>query len=121
MKSAPVPPIEDLPISERAGGAAIHVRLTPKSSATKVHGVERHGNKLFLKVGVTAPPEDGKANAALLAAIAAWLDVPKSKVSLEAGQKSRMKSVFIAAEANRLRQKLAQLLAAFDAANRPRT
>jgi hypothetical protein len=32
-----------------------------------------------------------------------------------------MKSVFIAAEADRLRQKLAQLLAPFDAANRPRT
>ncbi len=101
----------DLPISERAGGIAIHVRLTPKSSATNVHGVERRGEKLFLKVSVTAPPEDGKANAALVSAIAAWLDVPKSKVSLETGQKSRIKTVLVAEEPNRLRTKFAQLLA----------
>jgi hypothetical protein len=101
--------LADLPVSERAGGIVIHVRLTPKSGATKVHGVERHGERVFLKVSVTAPPEDGKANAALLSAIAEWLELPKSRVSLEAGQKSRIKSVFVPVDLELLRRRFSQM------------
>ena len=71
----------NLPATRKADGVVLHVRLTPKSSAARIAGVEDHGGKLVLKAYVTTPPEDGKANAALLALVADWLGVPKSAVA----------------------------------------
>ena len=48
-----------------------------------------------LKVRVTAPPADGKANAALEALLAAVLDVPKRSVRVAAGHGSPRKRVEI--------------------------
>jgi uncharacterized protein len=92
-------------------GVSIHIRLTPKSRVTRVQGVEAHGEKLFLKVQVAAPPEDGKANAAMIAAVAAWLGMPKSELVLESGQKSRLKTVSVFAPAEAVLSKLAARLA----------
>src|SRR5208282_2685846 len=77
-------PYMEIPASAGANGIVIHVRLTPKSGAEKIAGVELHGDKPVLKAHVTAPPEDGKANAALILLIARWLGVPKSKVTVAA-------------------------------------
>ncbi|MGO8954109.1 MAG: DUF167 family protein [Rhodomicrobium sp.] len=101
----------EIPASAGANGIVIHVRLTPKSGAEKIAGVELHGEKPVLKAHVTAPPEDGKANAALILLIARWLGVPKSKVTMAAGQKSRLKSVSVAGDAEDLMQRLGKLLA----------
>lgn len=65
----------------------------------------------MLKAYVTTPPEDGKANAALLALVADWLGVPKSKVALASGQKSRVKSVVVGGDAAELIEKIGRLLA----------
>jgi uncharacterized protein YggU (UPF0235/DUF167 family) len=48
-----------------------------------------------LKVRVTAPPERGRANAAVEAAIAGALDVPPDCVRIVAGQTSARKVVEI--------------------------
>lgn len=52
-----------------------------------------HGARL--KVRLTAPPADGKANAALVAFLAHSFGVPKSSVVVVAGQSSREKRVRI--------------------------
>jgi uncharacterized protein len=95
-----------------AHGIALHVRLAPKSSAPRIAGVEVHGGKPVLKAHVTAPPEDGKANAALAILIASWLGVPKTAVSIASGQKSRLKSVAVAGDGAELMKKLALVLTA---------
>ena len=59
----------DLPAAPDANGIAIHVRLMPKSGTARIAGVELYGEKPVLKAHVTAPPEDGKANAALHACL----------------------------------------------------
>jgi uncharacterized protein (TIGR00251 family) len=100
-----------LPATAKPDGVVLHVRLTPKSSAARIAGVEDRGGKPVLKAYVTAPPEDGKANAALVALVADWLGVPKSTVSMAAGQKSRLKSVFAGGDAKTLLEKIAALLA----------
>ena len=100
-----------LPATRKADGVVLHVRLTPKSSAARIGGVEDHGGKLVLKAYVTTPPEDGKANAALLALVADWLGVPKSTVALASGQKSRLKSVAVSGEPDKLLEKISRLLA----------
>ncbi len=101
----------DLPAEPDANGIAIHVRLTPKSGAARVAGAERYGDKPVLKAYVTAPPEDGKANAALSVLIAGWLGVPKSKVTVASGQKSRLKTVTVAGNPLELIAKVELLLA----------
>jgi uncharacterized protein (TIGR00251 family) len=102
----------DAPFSITADGAVLHVRLTPKAKSGSIGGMEVRGCKPVIKVHVTAPPEDGKANAALEALIAAWADVPKSAVRVTSGQKSRIKSVSIAGDGPALFKKLSSLLGA---------
>lgn len=67
--------------------------LQPKASNDAFAGL--HGERL--KIRLTAPPVDGKANAHLLAFLAAAFGVAKSQVSLESGQQSRQKRVRIQA------------------------
>ncbi len=100
-----------LPATRKADGVVLHVRLTPKSNAARIAGVEDYGGKPVLKAFVTTPPEDGKANAALLALVAVWLGVSKSAVALASGQKSRLKSVAVDGEPDKLLEKISILLA----------
>ena len=65
--------------------------LQPKASKDEFAGL--HGERI--KIRLTAPPVDGKANAQLLAFLAAAFAVGKSQVSLESGQQSRQKRVRI--------------------------
>ena len=104
-------PLMTLPATRKVDGVVLHVRLTPKSSAARIGGAEDHRGKLVLKAYVTTPPEDGKANAALLALVADWLGVPKSAVALASGQKSRLKSVAVDGEPDKLLEKISKLLA----------
>jgi uncharacterized protein (TIGR00251 family) len=48
-----------------------------------------------LKIAINAPPEDGKANAAIIAALADWLGVKTSAISQTAGATSREKKFLI--------------------------
>ena len=48
-----------------------------------------------LKVAVAAPPEDGKANAAIIEVLAMWLGVKPATVTQTAGQASREKKFLI--------------------------
>jgi uncharacterized protein len=100
-----------LPAAPDANGIAIHVRLTPKSSTARIAGAEIFGDMPVLKAHVTAAPEDGKANAALTVLVAGWLGVPKSKVTLASGQKSRLKTVTVAGDPAGLMEKVKRLLA----------
>ena len=45
----------------------------------------------ILEVWVNAPPLEGAANDSVVRLIAAWLDVPRSRVSIVSGQRSRTK------------------------------
>lgn len=67
-------------------GTTITVRVTPNARANKV--VMNNG---VIKIGVTVPPEDGKANAAVIVHLSKALGVPKSRLKLVQGQKSRNK------------------------------
>jgi hypothetical protein len=69
----------------------LECHLQPKASSDAFAGL--HGERL--KIRLTAPPVDGKANAQLLAFLARAFAVSKSQVSLESGQQSRLKRVRI--------------------------
>lgn len=90
----------------------MQVRLTPKSSADEIIGLEDHAGELVLKARVRAVPERGRANAALEALLARWLKLPPSSVSVAQGGKSRLKQVAIEGDAERLARLVAARLAA---------
>lgn len=71
--------------------ARIRVRLTPKASRDEIVGWQ-DGR---LRVRVSAPPVDGRANEALTRMLAKALGVPKSAVGVVSGLKSRDKVVGI--------------------------
>ena len=67
-------------------GTELNVRVTPRARRCEVTCVEGE-----LAVRVSAPPEDGKANAAATAAVARALGVAKSRVVSVRGAASRNK------------------------------
>lgn len=69
------------------------VRLTPNGGRDALDGIEADGKgEAFLKARVTAVPEKGKANKALILLIAKSLRIAKSSVSLISGETARKKS-----------------------------
>ena len=67
----------------------IGVRLKPGAKREKVVSVDERE----IRLAVTAPPVDGKANEALIKFLAGVLDVPKSGITILRGQTSRIKLV----------------------------
>ncbi len=65
----------------------------------------------LLKLTVRAPPQDGRANRAALALVAELFELAPSAVTLVAGESSRIKRFRIDAPAERIRARLAELLA----------
>lgn len=74
----------------------LFVRLTPKSSVERIDGwdIDEKGRR-FLKVRVRAAPIEGRANKALIAFMAKCLKLPKSRLSLLAGDTARLKQIEI--------------------------
>jgi uncharacterized protein len=75
------------------------VHLTPKASHNKIEGwtLDEKGQKV-LRVKVTAVPEDGKANEALIKLLSQALHISKSRISLVRGATSRVKQLEIEME-----------------------
>jgi hypothetical protein len=77
--------------SNTTTGAKLRIRLSPKASHDRI-GTEHNGR---LKVSVTSPPIDGKANLHLIRLLSKKLHVPKSSIEIVAGDSSREKTLLI--------------------------
>ena len=74
----------------------LFVRLTPKSSVERIDGWDVDDkSRRFLKVRVRAAPIEGRANETLIAFLAKTLKIPKSRLSLVAGDTARLKQIEI--------------------------
>ena len=82
----------------RPDGLDVFVRLTPKSSADAIEGVQAADGAVHLAARVRAVPDKGAANAALERLLADRLDLPKRAVSVVAGSTSRLKTVRLAGD-----------------------
>lgn len=65
-----------------------NVRVTPKAASNRI---KRDGD--LIRVYVTAPAKNGKANAAVIKLLAKELGVPKSSISIVSGHTSREKTI----------------------------
>jgi uncharacterized protein len=67
----------------------IEVKVTPKSGRDEIFGFVNG----ILKVRVSAPPIEGKANERLLELISRTIEVPRSNVTIIKGRTSRIKTI----------------------------
>ena len=75
-------------IEEKDNQVFLKVTVVPKSSKNEVVGIYND----MLKVKVTAAPEKGKANAAVIEVLAVHFKLKKSQVQLSSGETSRNKT-----------------------------
>ncbi len=85
---------------ETGQGLCIAVKALPAAKRVAIGPVLQAAPALGwpparLKVAVTAPPEDGKANTAIIEALAKWLGVRPGTIILTAGQASREKRFLV--------------------------
>lgn len=74
----------------------VAVRLTPKAASDRVIGVTAdEAGMPVLRAQVTAAPEDGRANAALVALLAKRWRLPKSSLAVAQGAASRRKVIHV--------------------------
>jgi uncharacterized protein (TIGR00251 family) len=76
---------------QKDGSVSIALYIQPKASRNRIVGL--HGDAL--KLSITAPPVDGKANEAVSKFVAKIFKVPKSAVSIASGKSSRTKRIHI--------------------------
>ena len=82
----------DFHLHDGRKGAALALRVTPRASKNEIVEVMNDGT---VKVHLTAPPVEGKANEALLKFLAEILDVPVSNLDIVAGVAGRDKLVSV--------------------------
>lgn len=78
-------------ITPHAEGVTVAIRAQPGARKNGVQG-EQGG---MLKVAVTAPPEDGRANAAILEVLREFFGLKRSQVELLSGTTHRNKVVLL--------------------------
>jgi len=78
-----------IPLHVSPAGVSFVVKVQPRARKNAVGG--EIGDAL--KLALTAPPLDGRANAACIQFLANLLDVPRSSVTIASGEGSRRKVI----------------------------
>ena len=88
-------------------GLRLAIRLAPRAMADRLVAIAAtpEGGRV-LKATVTAPPEAGRANEALLRLLAQAWHIPRRDISIIQGLTSRNKAVRIAGDPHRLLEKI---------------
>jgi len=80
-----------IPIRETPAGAVFRIRVVPRASRREAAGIRDDA----LKLRITAPPVEGKANEECIRLLAELLGVKKTQVTIIAGHASRTKTVTV--------------------------
>jgi uncharacterized protein YggU (UPF0235/DUF167 family) len=80
------------------GGVSVNVKVQPRSRRPGVQGSGVSTRGPCLRIGVSDPPEDGRANRAVCAVLAGVLGVPASAIAVAFGETSRDKTLRVAGE-----------------------
>jgi hypothetical protein len=89
------------------------VRMTPNGGRDALDGMELAADGLaHLKARVTAVPEKGKANKALIALLAKAIKIPKSEITVVTGETARQKILRIEGDPEDLKSRIDALASA---------
>ena len=91
-------------VTEKNGAVVFCVRVQPRAAREEIAGEVQDA----LKVRVTAPPLDDRANEALRRLLAARLNVPLAAVRIASGARSRIKRVEVRGATSAMIRELAQ-------------
>ncbi len=80
-----------IPIQESAKGITFAVKVHPRARRNAITGTVGDA----LKLALTAPPVEGKANQAVIEFLADFFAIPRSSVTIANGETSRNKVVRI--------------------------
>jgi uncharacterized protein (TIGR00251 family) len=86
-----------IPVHDTPAGATFQVKVHPRARKNAITGVLGDA----LKLALTSPPVEGRANEACIEFIAKFLNVPRSSVTIAAGESSRQKLIRVAARVPR--------------------
>ncbi|HJS99105.1 MAG TPA: DUF167 domain-containing protein [Terriglobales bacterium] len=78
-----------IPVKDTTAGVTFSIRVHPRARKNAITGVIGDAIKLTL----TAPPVEGKANEACVEFLAEFLNVPRASVTIVAGQSRRNKVI----------------------------
>jgi uncharacterized protein len=81
-----------IPLRETSSGVTFEVKVQPRAKKNAIIG--ELGDAL--KLALTAPPLEGRANAACIEFFANLLKVPRSSVTIASGETSRRKAIRVA-------------------------
>lgn len=94
---------ETLPLTADGIGCILAVHATPRASKNAIEGIESDAaSHLWLRVRVTAPPEDGKANKAIIKLLAKHWKIAPSCFTVISGDTARRKRIRIDAPYNEI-------------------
>jgi len=98
-----------IPLKQTSAGISFAVKVHPRARKNAIAGT--FGDAL--KLALTAPPIEGKANEAVIDFLADFFDIPRSSITIASGKTSRLKAVHISgASAEHLRQRLEDVIPA---------
>jgi uncharacterized protein len=80
-----------IPLKETAAGLTFAVKVQPRARRNAITGTVGDA----LKLALTAPPVEGKANEAVISFFARLFDIPRSSVTIASGATSRLKIIRI--------------------------
>ncbi len=80
-----------LDVVDQVDGAVLAVRAQPGAKRDAIVGLHAGA----LKIAVTAPPEKGRANEAIVEVLADALSIARSRIELRSGATSRQKKFFV--------------------------
>jgi uncharacterized protein (TIGR00251 family) len=102
-----------LPVEKSKNGVMLYVRATPKASCNAITGIAGGaGQQLELKISVTALPDGGMANEAILNLLANEWKL-KSPMRVMSGATNRHKVILIAGEPDLLYEQVLAYLKEF--------
>jgi uncharacterized protein (TIGR00251 family) len=81
-----------VPVRDAPGGVTFAVKVQPRARKNAVTGVVGDA----LKLALTAPPLEGRANQAVIDFLAGLFEIPRSSVTIASGATNRNKVVRIA-------------------------
>jgi uncharacterized protein (TIGR00251 family) len=96
-----------IPVTESAHGVAFAVKVHPRARKNAITGTVGDA----VKVALTAPPVEGRANQAVIGFLAELFAIPRSSVTIASGETSRNKVVRLAGVSRAMaEQRLAEKL-----------
>ena len=99
-----------MPVRRDGADLLLAIRLSPRAARERIGGTfTDSAGQRWLQASVTAPPDKGKANAAVIVLLARLLKRPASSIFLETGDTNRLKRLRLADAGPQAEQSLREI------------